>query len=118
MTRTRVVAGWRRRARRYAEETSKKAESEVPRRLVVRRALAFAAAASLPIWLAFHGGGFDIVIRQQTALFVWWVIAAGFALGVLPRARFDRSLIIPGAALAGLVAWTLLSLNWTESSER
>ena len=37
---------------------------------------------------------------------------------LLPRARLDRTLIIPAAALAGLVAWTLLSLTWTESSER
>jgi hypothetical protein len=58
------------------------------------------------------------VIRQQTALVVWWAIALGFAFGVLPRARLDSSLILPAVALAGLVLWTLLSLTWTESSER
>src|SRR4051794_19815456 len=89
-----------------------------PRRLLIRRGLAFAGAAALPTWLALHGGGFDVVIRDQTSLFVWWVIAAGFAIGVLPRSRFDRSMILPAAALAALVIWTLLSLTWTESSER
>jgi hypothetical protein len=90
----------------------------VPRELVVRRGIAFAGAAALPTWLALHGGGFDLVDRQQTALVVWWAIAAGFALGVLPRAKLGRGLIVPGAALAGLVSWTLLSLTWTESDER
>jgi O-antigen ligase/polysaccharide polymerase Wzy-like membrane protein len=114
----RAVAGWRRRSRQYPDDPTSKPDEGVPRRLLIRRTLAFACAAALPTWLAFHGGGFDIVDRQQTALFVWWAIAAGFALGLLPRARLDRSLIVPGAALAGLVAWTLLSLTWTESSER
>jgi hypothetical protein len=93
-------------------------EEGTPRALVVRRGIAFAGAAALPTWLALHGGGFDLVDRQQTALVIWWAIAAGFAIGVLPRARLDRSLIVPGAALAGLVSWTMLSLTWTESDER
>jgi len=90
----------------------------VPRALLVRRGIAFAGAAAIPTWLALHGGGFDLVDRHETALVVWWVIAAGFAIGILPRARLDRSLVVPGAALAGLVCWTLLSLTWTESDER
>src|SRR3954452_24311019 len=89
-----------------------------PRRLLIRRGMAFAGAAALPVWLALHGGGFDVVIRDQTSLFIWWVIAAGFAIGALPRAQLSRSAILPAAALAGLVLWTLLSLTWTESSER
>jgi O-Antigen ligase len=90
----------------------------VPRALLVRRGIAFVGAAAIPTWLAFHGGGFDLVDRQETAVVVWWAIAAGFAIGVLPRGRLDRSLIMPGAALAGLVCWTFLSLSWTESDER
>ena len=101
-----------------SEPSAGKAEEGVPRRLLIRRGIAFAGAAALPTWLALHGGAYDLVIRQQTALFVWWVIAAGFAIGVLPRVRLDRSMLIPAIALAGLVLWTLLSLTWTESSER
>jgi hypothetical protein len=90
----------------------------VPRALLVRRGIAFVGAAAVPTWLALHGGGFDLVDRQEAALVVWWAIAAGFAIGVFPRAKLDRSLIVPAAALAGLVGWTLLSLTWTESDER
>src|SRR6476646_3223920 len=93
-----------RKASKASKASSRKppVEEGVPRRLQIRRGIAFAGAAALPTWLALHGGGFDLVIRQQTALVVWWVIAAGFALGALPRVRLDSSLILPGIALVGL----------------
>jgi hypothetical protein len=117
MTTTRPARG--NRASRARQAASAETPTEgTPRRLLIRRGMAFAGAAVLPVWLALHGGGFDVVIRDQTSLFVWWVIAAGFAVGALPRSRPDRSMILPAAALIGLVAWTLLSLTWTESSER
>jgi hypothetical protein len=127
MTSPRAARGSRRRnrapaatSRKPQQASSRKppAEEGVPRRLQIRRGIAFAGAAFLPTWLALHGGGYDLVIRQQTALVVWWVIAAGFAIGALPRGRFDGSLLVPGIALALLVCWALLSLTWTESSER
>ncbi len=121
MTSPRATRGSRS-ARQAAGAFSRKREGQadegVPRPLLVRRAIAFAGAALLPTWLALHGGGYDIVIRQQTALVVWWAIAVGFAFGVLPRVQLDRSMLIPGIGLAGLVGWTLLGLTWTESSER
>lgn len=49
---------------------------------------------------------------------LWWVLALGFAFGFLPRARPSRRVLLPLGALAGLVAWTALSLLWTESDER
>jgi hypothetical protein len=116
MTTARPASGQR--PSRSGSAPDSDAPEGTPRRLLIRRGIAFAAAAALPIWLALHEGGFDVVIRDQTSLFVWWVIAAGFAIGALPRARLDRSAIVPAAALAGLVLWTLLSLSWTESSER
>ena len=56
-----------------------------PRRLLVRRVLAFSAAGGLVAYLAFEGGGYDIVVRQQVALLVWALVAVGFATGLLPR---------------------------------
>src|SRR3954462_7652053 len=118
MTSPRAARGSRRPTSASAKARKPPEEEGVPRRLQIRRGVAFAGAAALPTWLALHGGGYDLGIRQQTALVVWWVIAAGFALGALPRVRLASSLLVPGIALAGLVCWTLLSLTWTESSER
>lgn len=89
-----------------------------PTRLLVRRATVFAASGSLLAYLAWDGGGYDIVVRQGVALSVWSLIAAGFAFGVLPRGRLDRSVLLLALAAAGLTAWMTLSLTWTESSER
>lgn len=89
-----------------------------PRRLLARRAAALALAAGLPAALALNGGGYDIVLRQKVALVIWALIALGLGLGLLPRSRLDRSAVWIGAAAAGCVVWTALSLSWTGSDQR
>lgn len=72
----------------------------------------------LVAYLGLEGGGYDPLVHDQVGIAVWWVVLAGVLVGALPRRR-------PGAlALAGLgfltafVAWTALSLTWTESVEK
>jgi hypothetical protein len=86
-------------------------------RLSVRRAIVFAIAIALPTWLALEGGGFDVVVRQQGGLLIWWALALGFLSGWLPRSRPAVALLWPAVAIAALLAWTLLSFGWTESDE-
>jgi hypothetical protein len=50
-------------------------------------------------------------------LLVWGVLAVGFAMGVLPRARPSRSVLLLLAALASYAAWNAISLFWTQSKE-
>jgi len=69
-------------------------------------------------YLAFDGGGFDIVVRQEVGLVLWALVALGLALGILPRGRPQRLILIPLVGGAGLLLWMLLSLSWTESEER
>jgi hypothetical protein len=89
-----------------------------PRRLLMRRIVAFLVAASFTSYLALKGAGYDIVIRQQFFLIVWALIGLGFAFGALPRGYPDRALLIPLAAHVGLILWTALSFTWTDSDER
>ena len=89
-----------------------------PRRLLARRGVAFAGAATLLAYMGLEGGSYDIVPRQQVALGAWIAIAICFALGVLPRGRPSRLAAIPLAAGLALVAWVGLSLIWTDSAER
>ena len=86
-------------------------------RLTIRRAIVFAIAVALPTWLALEGGGFDVVVRQQGWLLIWWALALGFLSGWLPRSRPAVPLVWPAVAIAALLAWTLLSFGWTESDE-
>jgi O-antigen ligase len=86
--------------------------------VMAERTAAFVVAAAIVIYLAIDGGGYDILVRQGFALVIWTLVAVGFTLGVLPRGRPRSALLAPGLAAAALLAWLLLSLIWTESSER
>lgn len=68
--------------------------------------------------LGRDGGAYDIVVRQEIAVVLWWVLALAFLAGLLPRTRPDRSglLVIAGLVLLGI--WTAASLGWTSSDER
>lgn len=82
------------------------------------RRLAFGLSAAAIALLALRGGSYDIVARQEAGIAIWWVLALGFALGVLPRSRPQPIVELPLLALLALGAWTFASLSWTESDER
>lgn len=65
------------------------------RDLRVRRVIAFAVGYGFVLVIAFRGGGYDIVARQELALVIWALIALGFAFGMLPAAGRPRSLRRP-----------------------
>jgi hypothetical protein len=78
----------------------------------------FALAAGCTAFLAFDGGGYDILTRQEFALGVWVAIAVGFAFGLLPRSRPGRWALLALGAGAAYLAWMAVSLAWTGSDER
>jgi hypothetical protein len=90
---------------------------ETPRRLLARRAVAFAVAAFLVLVLAFNGGGYDVVVRHQVGLAIWAGIALGLGFGILPRARLTPAAWVAVGGFAALAGLTLLSHAWTESDE-
>ncbi|MGH2950968.1 MAG: hypothetical protein ACRDKX_02855, partial [Solirubrobacterales bacterium] len=77
-----------------------------------------ATSAALPLGLALEGGGYDLIVRQEVGLAAWWLIALGFAFGVLPRARHPREATVAAAGLAALAGITALGLIDTESAQR
>ena len=83
------------------------------------KGLAFIGALALVLLFALRGSGsYDLVARQEYGLAIWWVIAVGVAIGLLPRARLSRPLLVLLGAVLAYAVWTALSLTWTESSER
>lgn len=92
------------------------AVGSLPRRLP--EAVAFLAGAGLAIGYALPRGTYDLVLRQQFGLAIWWVLLLGFATGLLPRTWPGRLSAIPLAGLAALALITALALSWTESDER
>jgi len=84
----------------------------------VARACAFIGALGLVLVYALRGGSYDIVVLQEHGLVIWWVLAIGIGLGLLPRARPSRPALALLAMLLAFALWTALSLIWTESRER
>jgi hypothetical protein len=72
---------------------------------------------SAVLYLALDGGGYTTVVRGQVGIALWWMVLVGAVVGALPFALSRRAWGTV-ALLGGLLAWTALSLSWTESDER
>ncbi len=71
----------------------------------------------LTVYLALSGGGYDIVVRSELGILIWWLLLLGVIIGVLPRTRLSRATWVALAALTGLFAWTWLGAGWSKSEE-
>lgn len=80
-------------------------------------ALALAAFA-LTVYLGLSGGGYDIVVRSELGLVIWWLVILGALIGLLPRERLGRSAWIAVALLGGFLAWSWSGLSWSHSHEQ
>lgn len=80
--------------------------------------VAWALGFGLVVYVAFKGGGFDPLVHDQVGIAVWWLVLLGVAVGALPRARPGTAGWVGLGLLAAFVAWTALSLGWTESVDR
>ena len=70
------------------------------------------------VYLGLKGGGYDPLVHDQVGIAVWWLLLAGALVGALPRRRLGPLAWVALGLLAGFVAWTALSLAWTESLDR
>ena len=73
---------------------------------------------ALVFYLAMRGGGYDVVVRSEIGVIVWWLVLLGAAAGLLPVLRLGRGALLVAGLLAALAAWTGLSISWSETSER
>jgi hypothetical protein len=78
----------------------------------------WALAATIVVYLALNGGGYDVIIRNQIGIAVWWGVLVCAALGVLPRAPLTRRAYAALLLFGGFVAWTALATTWSHSTER
>ena len=78
----------------------------------------FALPFILIVYLAFNAGGYGVVVRSEIGLVAWWIVVVGSLCSVLPISRPTKQGAIALALLAALLAWTALSLIWTDSTAR
>lgn len=69
-------------------------------------------------YLGIEGGGYDPLVHDQVGIAVWWVLLAGVLVGALPSRRPGTLALAGLGLLTAFVAWTALSLTWTESVEK
>jgi O-Antigen ligase len=82
-----------------------------------RRGVAWGLAVLLTVYLGLSGGGYDIVVRSEVGLLVWWLVLLGALIGLLPRAQVPRAGWIAAALLSGFLLWTWIGLAWSGSHE-
>ena len=79
---------------------------------------AWVLAGTVVLYLAIDGGGYDLVVRSQVAIVVWWIVLVGAAWGLLPVTRWTRAAWVALALFVAFMAWTALAATWSLSSER
>lgn len=72
----------------------------------------------LIVYLGLKGGGYDPLVHDQVGIALWWAVLAGVVVGALPNRRLGTLALTALGLLAAFVAWTALSLTWTESVEK
>lgn len=72
----------------------------------------------LIVFLGLEGGGYDALVHDPAGIAVWWVALAAVAVGALPRRRLPLSAWVALGLLTAFVAWTAISLGWTENAGR
>jgi cytochrome c-type biogenesis protein CcmH/NrfG len=73
----------------------------------------------LVLYLALEGGGYDVVVRSEVGIGIWWIVLLGALVGVLPFGRpLGRTELVGLGLLLAFAAWTALGVSWSESSER
>ncbi len=88
------------------------------RRAMASTVLPFLAGIALVALYAVRAGAYDLVVFESYGLVVWWIVAIGVAVGLLPRSRPAPIVLAFAGALLAYCAWTALSLLWTQSAER
>lgn len=81
--------------------------------------IGFGVPFILVFFLAIEAGGYDIVLRSEAGIVIWWTVMLGVVVGMLPMTRVTRAGWIGLGVLAAIVFWTALgTFTWTETTER
>jgi hypothetical protein len=72
----------------------------------------------LVLYLGIDGGGYDLVVRSDAGVVVWWLVLLGAVAGIVPAARLSRTGWAALGAFGAFVVWSGISTSWALSPER
>ena len=84
---------------------------------LTQQAAAWLFAAALTIYLGLSGGGYDLVVRSELGLVIWWLVLLGVLIGLLPRAQIERAGWLALGLLTAFLLWSWIGLAWSNSHE-
>lgn len=70
------------------------------------------------LYLALDGGGYDLVVRNQLGIAVWWGLLLCGALGLLANRPRGRLAWFAAGGFAGFLLWTGITATSSVSAER
>jgi O-antigen ligase len=70
------------------------------------------------VYLAFSGGGYDVIVRSELGLVACWAVLLAALVGMVPRAGLTRASWTAVALLGAFLAWTWIAVGWSSSEER
>jgi O-Antigen ligase len=73
---------------------------------------------ALVLYLALKGGGYDELVYGQVGIVVWWIVALGAAVAVLPASRVGTAGWVGFGLMGALAIWTALGIGWSSSAGR
>ena len=92
--------------------------SRLARRIDLPAAGAWLLTFAPVLYLAVRSGGYDAVVRGEVATALWWLLAAGALVGLLPAVRPGRAALALLGTFALFTAWTALGIAWSQGAER
>ncbi len=87
-------------------------------RLDLRVGWIWLLGGALLLYLGIDGGGYDLVVRSDAGVAVWWVVLIGALCGIVPAARTTATGRVALGLLAAFVVWTWIATSWSLSPER
>ena len=88
------------------------------RRLDSQALSAWLLTATIGLYLAIYGGGYDLVVHSQVGIVVWWIVLISALWGLLPVGGLSRPAWGGLALFGAFVAWTAIATTWSLSLER
>jgi hypothetical protein len=73
---------------------------------------------ALVLYLALKGGGYDELVYGQVGIVVWWIVALGAAVAVLPASRVGTAGWVGFGLMGALAIWTAVGIGWSSSAGR
>ncbi|MBV9819774.1 MAG: O-antigen ligase family protein [Solirubrobacterales bacterium] len=77
----------------------------------------WALVLALVTYLAVDGGGYDLIVRNQVGIVIWWIVLIGAVCGLIPVAALGGRAWAALGLFGAFAIWTGVASTWSQSSQ-